>query len=113
VSWLAGSFTRPVTVRVDGHEVGRLENDIKYAGLAQAVATIHLDAGEHTVEVVRGGGTLAPGNGAGGTVGPFALTPASPRPEGVRYVTPDDYRSVCGRSVDWIEVVRGVPNSAR
>ena len=106
--WLAGSFTRMVRVSVDGRQVASLVNDVKYEGLAQVVARVRLEAGLHDLQIDRAGGNLAPGNGAGGAIGPAALTPAGARPV-VRALAPDDYREACGRPVDWVEVVRGVP----
>ena len=106
--WLAGSFTRTVHVSVDGRPVASLANDIKYLGLAQAVARVRLEAGVHDLQLDRPGGNFAPGDGAGGAIGPAALTPAGARPV-VRPLDPDDYREACGRPVDWVEVVKGVP----
>lgn len=107
--WLAGSFTRAVHVSVDRRPVGTLSDDIKYAGLAQQVGATQLTAGRNTIQIDRGGGSLAPGNGAGGAVGPVALTPAGGLRRPVRQLDPRDYRELCGKQVDWIEAVKGVP----
>ena len=58
-------------------------------------------------ESVRGGGNLEPGNGGGARlIGPLALTPADPTALPLETVAADDWRSLCGRSLDWIEAVR-------
>ena len=109
---MGGSFTRKVRVLVDGREVGALANDIKYSGLAQAVGRVRLSEGRHDLTIERGGGGLEPGNGAGGAIGPLALTAADGPGRTVRQFDPDDYREICGRPVDWVEVVSGVPLSS-
>jgi hypothetical protein len=109
--WLGGTFTRAVDVSVDGRPVGTLKNDIKYSGLAQSVGDVRLSAGPHQLTIARGGGSLAPGNGAGGGIGPAALTAGTRLERPVRRLDPDDYRQACKRPVDWVEVVRGVPLS--
>jgi hypothetical protein len=104
--WLAGSFSRPVTVSVDGRRIGALSDEIKYGGLAQRVGETSLAQGRHTIEILRSGGDLAPGNGAAGAIGPLALTPGPDIERPVVSLDPSDYRKACGREVDWIEAVK-------
>jgi hypothetical protein len=110
--WLAGSFTRPVRVLVDHRQVATLSDDIKYSGLAQAVGIVDVSAGAHIIDIVRSKGSLAPGNGVPGTFGPLALTPEDKTANGVRYVKPGSYRTICGHEVDWVELVRGTPGAS-
>jgi hypothetical protein len=108
--WLAGSFPRKVTVRVDGRAIGALADDLSYSGLARRVGATTLAAGAHRIEIVRPGGSLKPGDGATGSIGPLALTPDGRRADGsVRFLDGADYRKLCGRQLDWVEVVRDVP----
>ena len=105
--WLRGSFGRPVIVRVDGREVGR---GTRPDGPRQwtELREIELPPGRHRVDILRGGGTLAPGNGNGAysLIGPVAFEPAGRDPARLREVDPRDARDLCGGSYDWLEIVR-------
>jgi hypothetical protein len=110
--WLQGSIGRQVRVLVDGEEVGAVRWEQSYPGQHVPVGTAGLAAGRHTVEIVRGGGTLLPGTGnelAGGlttTIGPLAFAPEE---EGsrLRYAEPAAFRDLCAERVglDWVEVL--------
>lgn len=106
--WLVGSVERPITVSVDGQEVGVAEHAISQRPSQIEVGSVDLGAGAHEVRADAGGGSLAPGNG--GTtrsVGPVLLTPAAdPGDVPVRTVAPERWPSLCGTHVDWVEVVR-------
>jgi hypothetical protein len=65
---------------------------------------VGLDSGVHRVEVRVPGGSLEPGNGAPVTIGPVAFV--ADRPARLETVAPARWRSLCGRRLDWIEVVR-------
>jgi hypothetical protein len=105
--WLRGSVERAVHIRVDGREVGVARSAISPRRSPIHVGTVTLEGGEHTVDVVVGGGSLAPGDGGiDRLVGPVALTPAGdPTNVPVQTVPADQWRSLCGRSLDWAEVV--------
>jgi hypothetical protein len=107
--WLEGSFGRGVDVRIDGKRVGEVAYRLNGRGSAEHVATVELGAGEHTVSLVRGGGSLRPGNGGSGMrlIGPVALTEADPTGRPVRRLAPGRWRELCGRQLDWVEAVRG------
>jgi hypothetical protein len=67
---------------------------------------VELDAGRHRIDLVRGGGSLAPGDGQPSRVSLIVLEPmwqsAAPRSA---VVSAEQLRSSCGRPVDWVEVV--------
>jgi hypothetical protein len=111
--WLRGSFGREVQVLVDGRSVGSLRWRGNYPEQAEPVATLELEAGEHSVEVVRGGGSLLAGTGneLGGEgtttrVGPVLLAPTGP-PAPVRTATAEEAGELCAGDEpwDWVEVV--------
>ncbi len=101
-AWLEGSFGRPVTVRVDGREVGSAQG-INTPGAWLRAGRVRLERGRHRIEVGRGGGGLAPGDGAPSTLGAVALV-ADGEPRLVS-VEPENIRRLCGRPLDWVELV--------
>jgi hypothetical protein len=105
--WLEGSFGRAVDVYVDGRRAGRVGGHLNGRGGAEHVAILTLAAGPHRVRIVRGGPSAAPGDGGLRLLGPVTLTAADPTGLPVRALPAARWRELCGRSVDWIEVVRG------
>jgi hypothetical protein len=104
--WLRMSGGRKLTVAVDGQEVGHAQH-VNTPGQWVPVGALDLEAGDHRIEVSRGGITLAPGDGFRGELGPVALEPVSaPR---LVSTTPSAYRALCGRAWDWIELVENHP----
>jgi hypothetical protein len=106
--WLRGDFPRRVEIFVDGRRVGSVHG-VNTPGQWLRAATIDLQVGLHPVEVRLPTGRLAPGDGAETLIGPLALVPAAP--ERLQTVPVSKARSLCGESLDWIEVVG--PGAAR
>jgi hypothetical protein len=101
--WLDGFLLRDVAVSVDGKHVGTID---QYGTLYHPVGTARLSAGRHLVILTYGDSRLAPGATAPAyTIGPLALTPAA-SPSAVQYVPPARASTLCGQSLDWIEIVR-------
>ena len=70
------------------------------------VANLYLGAGIHTFAFTYPGSDLTPGSGNGGTVlSVIALQPQSP-PSALISVPPQQATRLCGRPLDWIELVR-------
>ena len=63
--WLRGSFGREVDVRIDGRDAGSARDELAQPANWLDLGSLELGAGEHRVELVRSGGSLAPGNGDG------------------------------------------------
>jgi hypothetical protein len=103
--WLQGSFGRAVSVLANGRPVGSpahaLSGRDEYA-LAGAVA---LSRGVTRIELRRSGPGLRPGDGGPRRLGPVVLAPLAEAGSRVRTVDPSDWRSLCGRRLDWLEVV--------
>jgi hypothetical protein len=105
--WVGGSHNRQIAVRVDGRVVGVVRRALDTAPGTQEVATIDVAAGAHTIDLVRGGGDLRPGNGdANRWLGPVVLDPTDPRR--LETMPAAGWRSLCGRRLDWIEAI-GAP----
>ena len=102
--YLGGSFARTVTISIDGRRAGSLRGVLTEASQWTTFGSLRLAAGSHTVSLRYGGSELTPGSGAG----PFALGPLAlslDEPSSLVSVAPADARSLCGKSLDWIEVV--------
>jgi hypothetical protein len=104
--WLGGSHSRKVTVSVAGHAVGSVSHQIGTSGQYTQVGTVQLSAGVQPVRIARPPATLAPGDLLGGdAIGPLVLV-ANPAAPAVRMVSPGTAHSLCGRALQWVEVVR-------
>jgi hypothetical protein len=104
--WVEGSFRRDWRVLIDGKEVAPLERGLNSRQSAEEVARLELPAGRHVVTLERPGGSLEPGNGGFGQLGPVVLAPTEVDSRPVERIAPSGYRSLCGRWLDWIEAVR-------
>jgi hypothetical protein len=106
--WLGGSFGGLLRIELDGREVGQISHELSGRGqYALLGGPLRLTAGEHAVRIVRGPRSLAPGATAS-TIGPLVLTTAADGPgAAVRTLDPARWRSLCGRSLDWVEATSG------
>jgi hypothetical protein len=100
--WVQGNLPRPMNVTLDGSRVGAVQG-VNTPGQWFSVGTYQLARGSHYVIVSRGSNGLAPGDGGAAHIGPVAL--AEQDPERLQIVPLARWRSLCGRSVDWIELV--------
>jgi hypothetical protein len=109
--WLKGEIMRPVHMSLDGLGVGSIGAQLGGNTLnpdTMAPLRAHLSPGRHLLSLTRGGFSLAPGDGGWAILDYIFLTPAGAAgQEALRVATPADWRSLCGRAYDWIEVVRG------
>ena len=101
--WIRGSFGRPTSAFVDGHEVGAAD-EVNTPGQWVEVGQVRLSPGEHEIELVRPDSKPGPGDAYRGELGPVALEPALP-PELVT-VAPGQASRLCAREWDWIELTR-------
>jgi hypothetical protein len=108
--WLGGSFMRGFTVSVDGRAIGDAADQLNPIGAYVPVGEpLSLAAGAHAITVTDRGETLAPGSAVAYPLVYDALSAIalSPPTSQARYVTvkPAQASTLCGRSLDWIEVV--------
>jgi hypothetical protein len=105
--WLDGSFSRGFEVSVDGRAVGRVKNQLSGFGAYVHVAELFLSAGTHTVTLTYPHADLSPGSGENEltSISAITLEPQSPASELIE-VAPGSYSRLCGRTLDWIELVR-------
>jgi hypothetical protein len=105
--WLAGSFRRRLELSIDGQKLATAQNHLNHPGIDTPLGEAELTAGPHSVVLRYSAANLSPGSGGV----PFGLGPlilsrfTADRP--ITYVRPGAARSLCGKSLDWIEVVTG------
>jgi hypothetical protein len=102
--WLGGSFARGFEVSVDGRRVGRVKDE---PGGYVHLADLFLAEGIHTFALAYPHADLTPGSGdnESTTLTTIALQPQRP-PSGMIAVPPRQAARLCGRPLDWIELVR-------
>jgi hypothetical protein len=106
--WVQGDFPRKTYVQVDGRTVGWVAGANTPGQWLQA-ATVSLSPGRHQVRVYADGGHrhFGPGEwpeGDDGTIGGVGLQMQAP--ERLRTVALSDWRTLCGKPADWVELVR-------
>jgi hypothetical protein len=106
--WVGGSFKGALEVDVDGRRVGTERDRLNWPGTFSTLGSIRLPAGRHTLRFRYDGASWRPGSGGEPPfgVGPIALS-LSTDDAPVTYVSPADARSLCGKSLDWVEALRG------
>jgi len=105
---IGGSFKSAVGVDVDGRRVGVARDVLGWPDTFTQVGTVRLAPGRHTLRFRYDGPGWRPGSGG---VPPFGLGPVvlSPATEdsAIVYVQPANARRLCGKSLDWVEALRG------
>jgi hypothetical protein len=102
--WLGGNVDRPLHVLLDGRLVGAPTEIFGGDANKYLVATLNLGAGKHDLQLVRGGGSLRPGDNASTVVDGVIFEPLAAERESLITVAPTSWRSLCGRPMDWIEI---------
>jgi len=107
--WLQGQIMPPVTVGVDGHPLGSIGAQLGGNSVVRNTTSplaVSLSAGRHRLSLTRAGFSLAPGNGGSADLYGVFLTPAAaPMQQPLLAVAPGRWRSLCGRTYEWIELV--------
>ena len=107
--WLEGSVSRAITVEIDGRPIGQIEDHLNNPGAFLPVGEVALESGEHEVRISMGGGGLAPGDAGYGLglrhIGPLVFSPPGNAVREVQTVAMEDREELCGRRLDWVEVV--------
>jgi hypothetical protein len=103
-AWVAGSFGRPIEVRVDGGLIGEAVG-VNTLGQWLHAGEVTLAPGRHRLRLTRSGGDLKPGDGYAGDLGPLVLQPVG-RATTLERFRPAEGDRLCGGSWDWIELVR-------
>ena len=105
--WLGGSFARGFQVSVDGRPLGNVSDQLQNIGQYVSVGALELAAGIHVIALQYPRSGAAPGSGAAfTTLSALALEPLDVPATGMITTTPRTARELCGRTLDWIEIVR-------
>jgi hypothetical protein len=103
--WLQGDVGRALEARVDGQRVGSAGYQSGGTGQYLTPLTVNLAAGTHLLDLTRGGGTLAPGDGNVTVLHRLVLEPPGGATTTVRDVPASKGRDICRETVDWVELV--------
>jgi hypothetical protein len=105
--WLGGIFSRGFVVAVDGRTVGVVKDQIADLDGYVPVAKLPLTAGVHTITVAYPHADLTPGSGDNNytILDNIALEPLQIPARAMLTVAPQQARLLCGRPLDWIEIV--------
>jgi hypothetical protein len=104
--WLQGSFALRLRVSIDGRPVGSASYQLGPPGQADAIGQRVLSAGVHRVSITVPPNSVAPAERlVDQTIGPLMLAPAGDR-RPPQEVAPAHASRLCGRYLDWIEIVR-------
>jgi hypothetical protein len=108
--WLGGSFSRGFRVSVDGRHVGSVKNELDSIDDYVQIANIHLTPGVHTIKLEYPGPSLAPGSAEPNltSLSAIVLQPLQRPSTELIEVAPSQSSELCGRSLDWIEIVTHV-----
>ena len=103
--WIGGSFRRRLEVWVDGQRVGQAVHQLTHPGVYTPMGTLRLTSGLHEVVLQYSAADLRPGSGGPALpLGPVVLGRTTAE-LAVTSVKPADARSLCGKSLDWVEAV--------
>jgi hypothetical protein len=103
--WLGGSIAGPVTIGIDGAKIGTARYETQEDGEYVLFGTVALKRGTHLVSIGYDGGDWQPGSGGPpATIGPLALQP-QPHEQQPITVPATAARSLCGRTLDWVEAL--------
>ncbi|MCW3018511.1 MAG: hypothetical protein JWN10_819 [Solirubrobacterales bacterium] len=108
--WLEGQIMPTVSLSVDGRRLASIGGQLGGNSVVlnpMAPVAISLSAGRHRLSLARGGFTLAPGEGGSAYLYGLFLAPAgrAAAQQPLRSVSAGRWRSLCGRSYQWVEAV--------
>jgi hypothetical protein len=118
--WVEGTIGRPIGFLVDGRHLGTVAYEERYPNQFLHVGAIELAAGHHTLEIVRGGGSLHPGSGDDVDpdtrgLGPVIFLPQGSQRYQVDVASASAAAKICAAPVgyEWMEVLRPGADSAQ
>ena len=89
---------------MDGRRIASERHRLSHTGQYEPLGTVRLAAGRHEVEIDYTTGALHPGSGGPApSLGPLFFAPRSAQE--VEHLSPARARTLCDRSLDWVEAV--------
>jgi hypothetical protein len=104
--WVGGSFRAELVALVDGRRVGSSRDQLSWPSNFIRLGAAPLTVGPHVLEIHYSGPDFRPGSAGlpAFGLGPFALARGA-EDQKVTYVQPSNARSLCGKSLDWLEAL--------
>jgi hypothetical protein len=105
--WLGGSFLSRLSLSIDGTPLATRRHELNWPGQFSLMGETELTAGTHRVTLTYKGPDLHPGSDGEppfGT-GPLVLSRGTSEDLPVTYVSPAHSRALCGKRLDWIEIL--------
>jgi len=103
--WLGGSFRRNLEVSIDGRHIYNGRDRLIHEGIETPLEYVQLRAGRHLVVLHYSAANFSPGSGGPAfSLGPIIMSRLTDEVR-VTYVDPGDARSLCGKSLDWVEAL--------
>jgi hypothetical protein len=103
--WLGGSINPPVTIDINGVEIGTVRYETQEDAQYVLFGAIGLERGTYVVSIAYHGGDWRPGSGGPpAIVGPLLLQREVPEQQPIT-VPVAAARSLCGRTLEWIEAL--------
>jgi hypothetical protein len=106
--WVGGSVRGELEATLNGRRIADVEDQLNNDGQYLSLGEGNLRPGADTLELRYTAGGWAPGaHGPQEPIGPLVLRPAAKPEEPILSVAPEQSAALCGRRLDWIELVRG------
>jgi hypothetical protein len=105
-----GTFISRLELFVGTKRVAEARHELNWPSEYNPLAAVRLQKGDVRITVRYDGPDVHPGSAGPGTgfgLGPLLVGRADPADIPVTYVKPARARTLCGKSLDWIEAVRG------
>jgi hypothetical protein len=104
--WLGGDLDRPMHVYIDRRQVGAPSAQSGDDGNTIEVGKVRLSAGKHLITLLRYGGDLLPDDSGSTLIDGIVLQPVGggAESETVQSIAPSAWRTLCGQSLDWLEL---------
>jgi hypothetical protein len=103
--WLRGSFRRSLEVRLDGRRIYSGRDQLIHEGIETLLGYAPMRAGRHLLVLRYSAANIRPGSGgAPFPLGPIVVSRFTDEVP-VTFVEPSDARSLCGKTLDWVEAV--------
>ncbi len=104
--WLESSLSQRFRILIDGRQAASVAYELGPQGQFVELGRVSVTAGEHRIEIVRPPVNGFPGQDSTGMyLGPLMLV-RGPDPPPVSEIAPSQAHSLCGQSLDWLEIVR-------
>ncbi len=109
--WVRGQLMAAIELAVDGSKSTTISGQLSGNSLVPdtvGTITLRLSRGPHRLSIRRGGVTLAPGDGGSAVLAGVFLARARSASEGApTTVSSSAWRTLCGGSYAWVELLRG------